>query len=110
MTGGLMTMTACSRCQDLRTTLQIKNADDMTNVLKVIRDNLGDGTLVEAAYWPDGQVKVDRPNFTSIPTGGPWPDYFEYYFSCATCRQLYRLSVEAFHGIGGTWSPWDQRR
>ncbi len=105
-----MTTTTCSKCLDLRTTVQIKSAADMTNVLKIIQDNLQDGTLVEAAYWPQGQLKLDRPTFASIPTGGPWPDYFEYYFSCTTCQQLYRLSAEAFHGIGGAWSPWDRRR
>lgn len=104
-----MTTTACSRCLDLRTTVQIGSATDMTKVLKVVRDNLHDGTLVEAAYWPAGQIKIDRPSLTSIPIDGPWPDYFEHYFSCTTCRQLYRLSAEAFHGMGGTWSPWDRR-
>jgi len=105
-----MTTTMCSRCLDLRTTVQIKSPADMTNTLKVIRDNLQDTTLVEVDYWPEGQIKLDRPSFMSIPPRGPWPDYLEYYFSCPTCGQLYRLSVEAFHGIGGTWSAWDRRK
>jgi hypothetical protein len=104
-----MSAGACSRCSDLHTTIKIGSASDLTNVLKVVQDNLKDGTLVEAAYWPQGQLKVSRPSFTSIPVAGPWPDFFEYYFSCTACGQLYRLSVETYHGAGGSWSPWQRR-
>jgi hypothetical protein len=99
----------CSKCSELRTTINIGSAAELANVLKVVRDNLEDGTLVEAAYWPPGQIKMSRPSFLSIPVSGPWPDYAEYYFSCAACGQLYRLSVETYHGAGGKWSPWDRQ-
>ena len=100
---------ACSRCSDLMTAAQIKSAADISKALKVIQDNLQDEILVEAAYWPEGQVKVQRPAFASIPADAPWPDYFEYYFSCTACGQLYRLAAETFHGIGGTWAPFERR-
>jgi hypothetical protein len=98
--------TTCSRCSDLHTTVQIKTPGELSKALKVIQDNLGDGTLVEAAYWPAGEVRGDFPTFRSIPIEGPWPDYLDYYFECAACGQLYRLVAEVYHGTGGAWSPW----
>ena len=73
-----MSASACSKCNDLNTTITIRSPAELTNVLKVIRDNLQDGTLMEAAYWPQGQLKMTRPSFLSIPVSGPWPDYVEY--------------------------------
>jgi hypothetical protein len=107
--GDQMNANACSKCEELRTTISIGSAAELTNVLKVVRANVEDGTLVEAAYWPQGQIKVSRPSFMSIPVSGPWPDFVEYYFSCTACGQLYRLSVETYHGAGGQWSPWERR-
>ena len=102
-----MGVSACPKCEDLCATRAIRSPAELTDVLNAIREHLADGTLVEAAYWPQGQVELALPSFVSIPPSGPWPDYIQYYFSCATCSQLYRLSVETYHGAGGKWSSWE---
>ena len=61
-----MSTSVCSKCDDLRVTVPITSTSSMTNVLTVISDNIADGTLVEAAYWPPGKLKIQRPSFTSI--------------------------------------------
>jgi hypothetical protein len=99
-----MTTSSCAQCEELRTTVPITSAATLENVLRVVRDNLGDGTIVEEAYWPAGQAKLSQPAFASISPSGPWPDYLEYYFSCANCARLYRLSAETYRGFGGSWS------
>jgi hypothetical protein len=95
----------CQRCIDVNATVQVGSRSDLEKVLKVVRDNLQDGTIVESTYWPPGQIQMNRPAFLSIPVSGPWPDYLEYYFACSACGQIYRLVVEAYRGFGGSWAP-----
>jgi hypothetical protein len=84
--------------------VSIERPANLTNVLKVIRDNLADGTIVEA---PHTAVAPDRsrPSFMVIPVDGPWPDYIKHDFSCTTCGQAFRLQAETYHGVGGKWAP-----
>ncbi len=95
----------CSRCAELDTTVTIDGPASLVQVLKVIRDNLADGTLKPSTYWPPGQIALDLPPFGELAIDGPWPDYLEYYFACATCDRVYRLAVDTFHGRGGSWKP-----
>src|SRR5579864_4301436 len=99
-----MSANECSLCRDLRTTLPIERPANLTNVLRVIPDNLSDGTLVEAPYAAGGPGG-SRPDFKAIPVDGPWPDYIEHDFSCAACGQAFRLRAETYHGAGGAWTP-----
>lgn len=77
----------------------------MENVLMVVRDNLADGTIVEVDQWPLGKVRFAQPPFLAIQPAGPWPDVLLYFFSCTVCAQTFQLSVDTFHGFGGSWSP-----
>jgi hypothetical protein len=98
--------TKCLRCRELCTVVPIESATAMENLLKVVLDNVADGTIVEVDYWPDGQVRFSQRPFSTIRPTGPWPDVLLYYFSCPDCGQMFELSVESFHGFGGSWSPW----
>jgi hypothetical protein len=98
-----MSANECSRCRDLRATVPIERPADLTKVLRVIRDNVSDGTLVETSHR--AAVAPDRPSFEAIPLDGPWPDYIEHDFSCTTCGQAFRLRAETHHGAGGAWTP-----
>lgn len=105
-----MPTSTCSRCEDLRKSVLINGPAEMEGLLKVVRSRLDDGSIVGAAYWPKGQVKLALADFLSIPVCGPWPDYLEYYFACATCGRLYRLTAETYRGFGGSWSHWEPGR
>ncbi len=39
----------------------------------------------------------------NIPDEGPWPDYVEIYFEEASTGDAYKLTVETYHGAGGSW-------
>ena len=91
----------CSQCADLDTTVPTGCPSSLTQVLKVIRDDLADATIAESAYWPPGQVAIDRPAFGSLPLEGPWPDYLEYYFTCLACDRRFRLAADIYHGRVG---------
>ena len=96
-----MSANECTRCRALRTTIAIERPADLTKVLRVIRDNISDGTLAEGPATPSG----GRSDFKAIPVDGPWPDYIEHEFSCTACGQAFRLRAETYHGAGGTWAP-----
>lgn len=38
-----------------------------------------------------------------VPESGPWPDHLELRFAMRDGTTRYRLSVETYHGTGGTW-------
>ncbi len=97
----------CSRCHELCITIRIQSPSELTHALRVVRDNLQDGTLVESSYWPNGKLKLSNEPFSAISETGPWPDHIVYYFACAACGQLFKLSAETYHGLGGSWSPCD---
>ncbi len=94
-------MSNCNRCQWLTKEYSIETNAELKAILGIIRTELIAGTIVEAAYWPEGQIRIAQPPFFELPTEGPWPDYCEYYFRCTSCERLFRLSVETYHGTGG---------
>lgn len=62
----------------------------MENLLKVVRDNLADGTIVEIDQWPLGKVRFAQPSFLTIQPAGPWPDVLLFYFSYTVCAQTFQ--------------------
>ena len=92
-------------CYLLMQERRIETPDALKSIFQTIRANLQNGVIVEDPYWPSGQIPVAQPSFSSLPSEGPWPDYFEYYFRCVECDCLFQLSVETYHGTGGQWKP-----
>lgn len=99
-------MSNCDACKSLAKKYSIKSGADLQAIVDVIRAELATGTIEEDEYWPEGQIRFAQPPFLQFPTEGPWPDYCEYYFRCTACHCLLRLSVETYHGMGGTWDVW----
>lgn len=96
----------CGRCHEVCLTQEIRLPGGLSKALAVINANLDDGTIVESDYWPEGTVRCfnDIP-FRSLPVEGALPDGLLYYFECPVCGQLFRLSVDIYHGSGGDWRP-----
>ena len=46
---------------------------------------------------------ISEEAISKIPDDGPWPDYIEMHFEDAKSGERYRLSVETYHGAGGSW-------
>ena len=102
-----MIKTQCENCNELSQRYEIGRPGQLSKAIRVVRDNLADGTIVESAYWPEGILKLDQSDFSSLSETGPWGDGFDYYFECSTCGQKFRLSAETYHGSGGAWEPID---
>jgi hypothetical protein len=98
-------MSEKGNCISLMREFRIKTPHDLKELLQIIRHSLASGEIREDPYWPDGQLYVPQLPFSALPPEGPWPDYFEYYFRCVDTGVLFRLSVETYHGSGGTWQP-----
>jgi hypothetical protein len=102
-----MIKTQCENCDELSQRIEIRRSGQLSQAIRVVRENLADGTIVESAYWPAGILQIDQPDFSFLNEAGPWDDVLAYYFECATCSQKYCLSAETYHGSGGVWEPID---
>jgi hypothetical protein len=94
----------CKRCASLRQRFEIRSPADLAKAIRVARDNVADGTIVEI---PSKSEVVHEP-FAEVAPNGPWEDVVGYGFRCMTCGQLFYLSAETYHGSGGEWRPVKQ--
>ncbi len=93
---------ACTRCEDLNQTVTIERPSDLEKVLRVIRDNLTDGTLAPIA--PETSM-VEMQPIEQVAPAGPWADLLHYVFRCTACGQRFQLDAETYRGSGGSWRP-----
>jgi hypothetical protein len=79
--------------------IAITRPSHLTEVLREVKRYLADRTL--------RQIHPDTPfaseDIRKLPDQGPWPDLVEAYFEDRD-RKRYVLSVEVYHGRGGSWS------
>lgn len=94
-------MRNCTYCKELQVTHKIKSPGDLLKTLKVVKDNLASGRILESDYWPKGAVKISRVKFSELSETDQWDDVLEYYFKCSRCDLVFRLFVETYHGQGG---------
>jgi hypothetical protein len=80
---------------------RISSPGELATVLRQAKQCVARGILrqVKPANAP---FALD--DLASIPDDGPWPDYVEAYFVDLKGKQ-YRLTVETYHGAGGSWGP-----
>lgn len=78
---------------------RISSPETLTAMLRDLKECLVQGELyqVRPLSTPFGIDDLDR-----IPNDGPWPDFIEAYFDDQN-GQRYKLSVETYHGAGGSW-------
>ena len=99
----------CDHCKEVETKYEIRSTNELKKAIRVVRANLKDGTIVESLYWPKGAIKLEnKPLSTAtemIIESEPYEDVMQYYFECPKCKQIYSLSCETYHGIGGERAP-----
>lgn len=93
----------CNHCKEINRIFRIETPGDLKKAIKVIADNLADGTIVEDS--PD-IGKSSLASFADLAKGEHWDDIVEYYFKCPKCEQKFSLCAETYHGGGGSWSPY----
>jgi hypothetical protein len=80
--------------------LSIRSPQQLTSVLRDLKRALADGSLRQ--FSPaDAAFAVADLNVVS--DDGPWPDYLEAFFTDPNTGERYKLTVETYHGAGGTW-------
>lgn len=53
---------------------------------------------------PDPSLFLTDLGIDEIEESGPWPDYLELKFRVIGEERKYKLSVETYHGVGGSWT------
>ena len=97
-------MGLCEKCSNMKTRVRIRGLSDFDRVIGIVRESLKEGVIRHSAYWPEGKVLMEMPPFEKED----WGDFVLYYFECSACNQRFKLSVEMYHGSGGSWQAINQ--
>ena len=83
--------------------VSIGSPQELVRVLRRLRELVALGALVQV-----NKSSTDFPSvlLADVSDDGPWPDFLDMRFRSPAGRR-YRLSVETFHGTGGSWAPDD---
>jgi hypothetical protein len=95
----------CAKCNDLCVRFPIRSPRELKRAIEIAKQNVDDGTVSEV------QV-ADSPSqvrFSQLAAGEPWDDIVRYRFRCNSCRELFSLHAETYHGSGGYWEPENKR-
>ncbi|MCT6698394.1 hypothetical protein [Rheinheimera sp. 4Y26] len=95
-------MSHCRHCEEVNQSFRIENPGDLSKAIRVVSDNLEDGTIIQDVPEMGGFTSVQ---FRDLAKGELWDDIVEYNFICPECKQKYCLRAETYHGSGGSWSP-----
>ena len=82
-------------------TMIIRTVADLVAILKELKQAVAVGSLEQIR--PDLSPFATDLSVYDIDDKGPWPDYIEIRFRNPSDGTIYKLSVETYHGAGGTW-------
>jgi hypothetical protein len=94
----------CSECDEIGEARSIRSPYQLSQLIGQIRDAIAAGVL-EANEFESTRASIGQEPFDRISAEGPWPDVMCCFFKCRACGQPFELSVETYHGRGGTWQP-----
>lgn len=83
----------CPACQPLGDSIKISNPTTLKDVLLTIKQLILEGKLKD--------ISPDPSQFSTLPPAGPYPDIITHHFHCSSCENIFELSVETYHGLGG---------
>lgn len=84
--------------------VSIRSPRELTVLLQHVKRCLSTGVLQQISLPNSLAAAAD---IAQLPDAGPWPDYVAAYFKNDQ-GQHYKLTVETYHGAGGSWSPVSQ--
>jgi hypothetical protein len=88
----------CRSCAHLQAELAIRTPGELAKAIRTAQANVADGTL-----QPDEHLGAEP--IAAVQPDGPWLDLFFHSFRCAACGCQFELTVETYHGSGGSWRP-----
>ena len=80
---------------------KIWSPGDLVQVLRELKQSVAEGAIRQVDFARStlsGKIQIE-----DVPNEGPWPDYIEMYFEDTDSQDIYRLTVETYHGTGGSW-------
>jgi hypothetical protein len=93
----------CETCESYDVTIHIHSPAQLRNVLKKLRQAVMKNEL-HYNHQESQRVLSAQVSFMSLNLSGQYPDVLCYYFSCPRCGNSFALSVETYHGRGGSWT------
>lgn len=91
----------CSNCEQIGEETKINLPSDLQNVLKGLNQLIDENKIVENSF-ESSRALIGQPPFSEINPEGTYPDVMIYYFDCQKCKNVFELSVETYHGEGGS--------
>lgn len=99
----------CKHCYEVNQEVLIDTPRSLKKAIRVIADNIKDGTITESKTPPKGAPSLyQTKSFSELTKTMVWDDVIDYYFKCPICNQIFHLSVETYHGSGGSWGPYNK--
>lgn len=80
---------------------EVRLPQSLTSLLRELKDAVAAEELEQIR--DDSSQIVSDLALDDVADSGPWPDYLELRFRHRKTGTRYRLSVETYHGVGGTW-------
>ena len=86
----------CHRCDGFNEIIEISLPYEYFHLVSQLKDLVSQG-----AFLVKGDCSLDE-----IQEGKTWPaDHITHHFICTNCKKKFTLSVETYHGRGGSWEP-----
>ncbi|WP_050726529.1 hypothetical protein [Vulgatibacter incomptus] len=81
----------------------IRTPAELVYILQELKQAVAAGYIEQIR--PDPSPFATDSSVEDIEEAGPWPDYIELRFRAPRDGARYMLSVDTYHGAGGTWGP-----
>ena len=91
----------CVSCKEVFREWLIPSPRAFTEAIRLVRRGVSDGILEQLS----GPRPWQEVSLEDLADEGPWPDVVEALFECRLCGDRFALSVETYHGSGGSWAP-----
>ncbi len=76
---------------------------ELSLLIREVKAAIAAGLLEQVR--PDSSPFATDAEIADFTEEGPWPDFIEVRFRVRGTAVRYKLSVETYHGAGGTWAP-----
>jgi len=93
--------TCCSDCEQIGLITKISSPGNLKTILTDLRRLISDKKLSENSF-ESSRALIGQPKFEEISVNGPYPDVMIYYFECDNCKNAFELTVDTYHGSGGS--------
>jgi hypothetical protein len=84
---------------DLPNGVSFSTVAEFKKWLFVVQTNVSLGELVQI---PTSSPFATETSVLDVNVEGPWPDYIEWHFECASGLKRYKFTADPYHGSGGS--------